>query len=221
MLLLLKWELMFVYLEENKLWKNVYIRETFCPLVLNLLLVYRIWFMFFISLLFTSSHIHLHVWFILDQFAVDRPNFIWTQQVNFIGDKAVNTVRGSWSLWDLPLMTWLDKKGKHFIRLAKKTRFHLDGAPGSREEAAKRWRCGCRAQRVAVCHRQRDSALLTVHTCITSFTPGFLFLMSSMFSIPSQHLLESEAVLTVPMCLFTCFFPRRIFLLPFKAYYII
>lgn len=40
----------------------------------------------------------------LDQFAVDRPNLIWTQQVNFIGNKAVNTVGGSSSLWDLPLM---------------------------------------------------------------------------------------------------------------------
>lgn len=133
--------------------KCVYARETFCPLVLNLLLVYRIWFMLFISLLsgkekntWTFIHIHLHLWFMVKQFAVDRPDLIWTQQVNFIGNKAVNTVRGSSSWWGSPLMKWLDKKGKHFIELAKTTRFHFDGVPGLMKEASKQWRWHCRAQ---------------------------------------------------------------------------
>lgn len=90
-------------LGENKLWKNVYQRKS-CPLVLNLLHVYRTWFMVFIYLLSpvaivkkyilgTFIYIHLHVWFILDQYAVDRSNLTWIQRVHFISSRDVNTVR--------------------------------------------------------------------------------------------------------------------------------
>lgn len=49
-----EWEVISVYLEEIN-WKTVYVRGMFSSLVLDPLIAYRIWFLFFISLLLPAT----------------------------------------------------------------------------------------------------------------------------------------------------------------------
>lgn len=136
MLLLFEWGLMPVYLEKISYEKNVYIRETFCRLVFHVLHIYRTWFLFCTSLLSPAAIVkkyilgtfiqtHLHVWFILGQYAVDRPNLAWMQRVHFIGSKDVSAVRLIIFV-ELAFDEMIRWKRKTLHQAGKKTRFRCD-----------------------------------------------------------------------------------------------